>query len=765
MNPHQLHLKLQTAVKAFNDGDLKKAEKLLEQYVKESPNEFDPTHLLAVVYAHNSKHHNAIKFYKIALSVNPNDAQVLSNFATSLNAIGNNQESLVTQEKAIKLDPKNSEFWYNAGNILCDLRKFDESFQYYEKALILNPYSYQTLNNYGKALYDLKRFSESINYYSKALQLNPNYQECLINYGVSLKELKRFNESIECFNKALMLNPDYAEAWSNKGIVLCMLKKYDEAIDHFDTALRLKPNYAEAWSNKGVILHHELKRLEDSLSYHNRAIELKSNYAEAWSNKGSVLNDLNRYDQALFCYQQALAFKPDFDWLYGNLLHTKMKLCDWNSFESDINRLSDGISSNEKITQPFVPLFLSDNPEFHKQCAESYIADLFPHNSVLGKIPKREIKSKLRIGYFSSDLGKHAVSALAVELFELHDRSKFETFAFSFGLDDKSAMRARTSKAFDHFIDANKLSDKEVSELAREMGIDIAVDLGGFTGDNRVGPFAYRAAPIQISYLGYPGTTGAKYIDYIIADKILIPPESYSYFSEKVVCLPNSYQANDRKRLISEKKFTRQELYLPENSFVFACFNNNYKILPSTFAIWMRILKSVEGSVLWLLQDNLLGAKNLKGMAKKYGISEDRLIFASRTSLPEHLARHRQADLFLDTFPYNAHTTASDSLWAGLPILTLKGKSFASRVAASLLTAINLPELITNSQEEYEAMAIELATNPQKLASIRGNLANNRLSAPLFDTPLFTKHLETAYQKMHERYQMDLDPDHIYIEK
>jgi predicted O-linked N-acetylglucosamine transferase (SPINDLY family) len=440
-----------------------------------------------------------------------------------------------------------------------------------------------------------------------------------------------------------------------------------------------------------------------------------------------------------------------------------MKLCDWSSFESDINKLFDGIESNKRIATPLIPLLLSDIPELHKQCAETYISHSFPSNLTLGVNPIKEVKSKIRIGYFSADLGKHAVSALAVELFELHDKNHFEIIAFSFGLNDKSAMRARTSKAFDYFIDANKLSDQEVSELAREMGIDIAVDLGGVTGYNRIGPFSYRAAPIQVNYLGYPGTSGAKYFDYIIADKTLIPPESYNYYSEKVICLPNSYQANDRKRLISDRKFSRQELNLPENSFVFACFNNNYKILPTIFASWMRILQSVEGSVLWLLQDNLLCAKNLKDMAKNHGVSEARLIFAERTSVPEHLARHRQADLFLDTFPYNAHTTASDSLWSGLPVLTLKGKSFASRVASSLLSAINLPELITSSPEEYEALAIELATNPQRLATLRQALAENRTTTPLFNTPLFTKHLESAYLKMYERYQMGLEPDHLFV--
>ena len=765
MNPHQLHLKLQTAVKAFNDGDLKKSEKLLEQYVKESPNEFDPTHLLAVVYAHNSKHHNAIKFYKIALILNPNDAQLLSNFATSLNAVGNNQESLAAQEKAIKLDPINSEYWYNAGNIFCDLGKFEESFPYYEKALDLNPYSYQTLNNYGKALHDLKRFSEAINYYNQALQLNPKFIDCLNNKGVSLKELKRCKEALDCFDKALILKPNYAEALSNKGIVLSMLKKFDDAICCFNSSLELKPDYAEAWSNKGIILHLEYKQLENALEHHNHAIRLKSSYPEAWSNKAATLKDLNRHHEALHCYAKVLALKPNFEWLYGNLLHTKMKLCIWDSFEIDIKNLVSKIQSNEKVSEPFVPLFLTDDPKLHNQCAKNYIVDRHPFNPALGQIPPKVACKKIKLAYFSADFGRHAVSVLAAELFELHDKNKFEIIAFCFVADDKSMIRARLSQAFDQFIVVNALLDEEIAQLARNMEIDIAIDLGGFTGENRTGPFAYRMAPIQINYLGYPGTLGANYFDYIIADPILITDESRQHFAEKVVYLPHSYQANDRKRLISDKKFTRKELGLPENGFVFCCFNNNYKILPATFDGWMRILKAVEGSVLWLLQDNPLGAKNLIELAKKHGVSEKQLVFAERTSPPEHLARHHQADLFIDTFPYNAHTTASDSLWAGLPVLTLMGKSFASRVAGSLLTAIGLPELITYTQEEYEGLAIELATNPQKLAAIRQTLIDNRLTAPLFNSPLFTKHLESAYLRMYGRYQMGFEPEHIYIEK
>jgi predicted O-linked N-acetylglucosamine transferase (SPINDLY family) len=349
------------------------------------------------------------------------------------------------------------------------------------------------------------------------------------------------------------------------------------------------------------------------------------------------------------------------------------------------------------------------------------------------------------------------------ELFELHDRSQFEIVGFSFGPTANDEIRQRLEKSFDQFIEVGSKSDVEVAKLSRDFNIDIAVDLKGFTKDGRTGIFAHRAAPIQVNYLGYPGTLGTDYIDYIIADKTLIPPQSQQFYSEKVVYLPNSYQVNDRKRIISERQFTRQELGLPENSFVFCCFNNNYKILPATFDGWMRILKSVDGSVLWLFKDNPWAVENLKKEAQKRGIDGQRLVFAEHMPLSEHLARHRQADLFLDTLPYNAHTTTSDALWAGLPVLTQMGGSFASRVAASLLNAIGLPELITSAQEEYEALAIELAMNPKKLSDIKYKLEINRFTAPLFDTPLFTKNIEAAYIKMMERYYADLEPDHIAI--
>jgi predicted O-linked N-acetylglucosamine transferase (SPINDLY family) len=349
------------------------------------------------------------------------------------------------------------------------------------------------------------------------------------------------------------------------------------------------------------------------------------------------------------------------------------------------------------------------------------------------------------------------------ELFELHDKSQFELIAFSFGPKADDEMRRRIEKSFNRFIEVGDKEDIEIAELSRNLNIDIAIDLKGFTKDSRVGIFSNRAAPIQVSYLGYPGTMGADYIDYIIADKVLIPIESQAFYLERVVYLPNSYQVNDRRRLISDRQFTRQELGLSENAFVFCCFNNNFKILPETFASWIGILKAVDDSVLWLFEDNQWAKENLKKEAQKYGLDENRLIFANKLPLDQHLARYRQADLFLDTLPYNAHTTTSDALWAGLPVLTLIGESFASRVAASLLNAIGLPELITSSREEYQAVAIDLALNTKKLLDIKLRLTKNRLTTPLFDTPLFAKNLEAAYIKMHERYQADLKPDHIFI--
>ena len=581
--------------------------------------------------------------------------------------------------------------------------------------------------------------------------------------GIKNFQNQEFQDAEHSFLKSLELVPCRVSTLNNLAATQIKLKKFDLALHNYLIALELDPADFETWSNKGLTLH-ELKRYDEAIAHYDKALSLKPDYAEGWSNKGYTLHELKRFNEAIAHYDKALSLKPDIDWMSGDLLHTKMKICSWSGLAESLEEISKKVAANEKVAAPFPPLALSDDALLHKKCSEIYIQSRYPFNPSLEPIPKRPQSQKIRVGYFSADFHNHATGYLMAELFELHNKGHFELIGFSFGPIANDEMRQRLEKSFDQFIEIGRKSDVEVARLSRDLNIDIAVDLKGFTRDARTGIFAHRAAPIQVNYLGYPGTMGADYIDYIIADKILISPKLQSCYSEKVIYLPNSYQVNDSKRLISDRKFTRQELGLPLNGFIFCCFNNNYKILPATFEGWMRILKAVEGSILWLFQDNSWAAENLKKEAEKQGIAPNRLVFAECLPLPEHLARHRQADLFLDTFPYNAHTTTSDALWTGLPVLTLMGSSFASRVAASLLNAVGLPELITSTQEEYEALAIDLALSPNKLADIKLKLAKNRLTAPLFDTPLFTKNLESAYIKMYERYHANLESAHILIE-
>jgi predicted O-linked N-acetylglucosamine transferase (SPINDLY family) len=536
----------------------------------------------------------------------------------------------------------------------------------------------------------------------------------------------------------------------------------EEAIASYDRAIEFKPDYADAYNNRGIVLK-ELMRLEEALASYDRAIELKSDYADAYNNRGNALQELKRVEEAIASYDRAIELRPDYEYLLGTQLHTKMKMCDWQDFDANVENLLLRIGEGKKSSQSIPILALTDSLSVQRKASEIWMNDKHPPNHSLGFIPKLRRKEKIKIGYYSEDFREHPVSYLAVELFELHDKNKFELIAFNYGPPDSSNMHKRVSSAFNKFIDIRLKSDKEVAELSRLMEIDIAIDLSGLTGNERTGIFAYRAAPVQLSYLGYLGTMGAEYYDYLIADKTIIPVINQDYYTEKIVYLPN-YQVNDSKRVISDKVFTKEELGLPNDGFIFCCFNNNYKITPNTFDGWVRILKAVEGSVLWLLEDNATAGINLRKEAQNRGIDPNRLVFAKRMKLPEHLARHRVADLFLDTLPYNAHTTASDALWAGLPVLTCMGESFASRVAASLLNAIELPELITTTQAEYEAKAIELGNNPAKLKAIKDKLERNRLTTALFDTPRFTKHIEAAFTQMYERYQADLPPDHIYIE-
>ncbi len=705
---------------------------------------------------------DALASYDKAIALKPDFAEALHNRGNLLQELKCLDDALDSYDKAIALNPDHADAFYNRGIALQEFKRLDDAVASYDKAIALIPDHAEAFNNRGTALQQLKRLDDALASYDKAIAFKPDYADGYNNRGTAQQELKRPDDALASYDKAIALIPDFAEAFNNRGTALKELKRLDDALESYDKAISLKPDYAEAFNNLGNALQ-ELKRLDDALASYDKAIDLNPNYAEAYNNRGTALKELKRLDDALASYDKAITLKPDFEFLLGTKLHTQMRICDWSDLQNQLNVLTTSIEEGLKITPSFPLLALKDRPELQLQASKIYANEKYIESRIWGDFNTRPADGKIRIGYYSADFHNHATSFLMAELFEAHDAQRFELYGFSFGPDKQDEMRSRVSSGFNHFFDVTKKSDHEVARMSRELGIDIAVDLKGFTQDCRTGIFAEHCAPIQINYLGYPGTLAASYFDYIVADKTLIPQESQKYYSEKIIYLPYSYQVNDSKRKISPKVFTRRELGLPESGFVFCCFNNNYKILPAMFDIWMRLLKTVNGSVLWLLQDNPTVAKNLCIEAELRGVDPSRLVFAPRMKLEEHLARHRFADLFIDTLPCNAHTTASDALWAGLPVLTQMGQSFAARVAASLLNAMDLPELITKTQEEYEARAIELANDSLQLTEIKTRLEQNRETSPLFNGQLFARHIEAAYTEIHRRYIHGEKPDHIHI--
>jgi predicted O-linked N-acetylglucosamine transferase (SPINDLY family) len=559
-----------------------------------------------------------------------------------------------------------------------------------------------------------------------------------------------------------MTPSERARAYCSQGTALIETREFDAALASLDEAIALEPGLADAHCNRGVVLA-EMKRFDAALKSLDQAIALDPDFAEAHANRGAVLQELGRWAEAAAGYERAIALAPERGFLLGHIAHARMQLCDWNGLEACAARLTQRLQRGEPACAPFPALALTGSPSLQRRAAELWVRMKFPPDASLGAIGGRARGQKIRIGYFSADFRNHAVSFLTADLFETHDRSSFEVWGFSFGLNTQDAMRRRLELSFDRFIDVRQQSDRSIALLARSMQLDIAVDLGGFTKDSRPGIFALRAAPLQVSYLGFLGTMGAPYMDYLIADAAIVPPGDRVNYAEQILYVP-TYQVNDAKRRIADRSFTREELGLPASGFVFCCFNASYKIIRATFAGWMRILLRAPGSVLLLLAANDTVKSNLRREAVLSRVDPDRLVFGDRLPMPEYLARYRAADLFLDTLPYNAGTTASDALWAGLPVLTCAGEAFAGRVAASLLTGIGMPELIASTQEQYENLAVALAAQPERLARIKQRLGDARHTAPLFNTPLFTRTLEAAYVAIYDRYQAGLPPQHVAAE-
>ncbi len=672
---------------------------------------------------------------------------------------GKFEAALSDFDRALALRHDFPEAQINRGNALKALGRMDEALVTYDRLLTRHPGFAGAHSNRGNVLQDLERHDEALAAYDRALRLEPNFPDALNNRGNVLQKMRRYDEAVQAYDRLLQLAPGLAVAHNGRGNALKALLRSEEALAAYDRAIALRSDYGEAWSNRGGALL-DLKRYADAIDSFDRALAIDAGLTEANHNRGLMLHNAGHLGAAADSYERALKTRPELVLIAGMALHARMQLCDWDGFQGRLDSLARTLDAGQPAANPFVVQALIDAPELQLKAARAMVAARFPpvaHTPEFARVTRE----RLRVGYISSDFRNHPVSHLMASVFERHDRRRFEVFALSLGETEMEPWRARIVAGVDRFVDASRRSEPEVAALARSLGLDIAIDLNGFTGESAPLIFAERAAPVQAGYIGYLGTTGAPYFDYVIADPVLIPEAEQSFYSERIAYIP-SYQANDDRAEIAATP-ARAELGLTEDGFVFCSFNQAYKITPDVFASWMRILRRVPGGVLWLYASHDQVPVSLRRQAEALGVDPQRLVFAGNAPLDAHLARLKAADLSLDTAPYNAGATASNALRVGLPLITRAGRAMASRMAASLLTAVGLPELITTTPDAYEDLAVALATDPAAMAAVRRKLQRNLPKCPLFDTAATTRALEAAYTAMHQRWLQGLPPEHIRV--
>ena len=743
-------------------GDLNQAIKSFKDATNINPRFFEAFNNLGNAFMDIDELDDAVKSYEQAIAINPESPQLINNLGNAYKKLGRLKNAVNSYEKAIKIDPITPSFHNNLGVAYYDSGLLDKAISAYKKALSIDPEYAEALNNLGTVYKDLGNYKDAINYFKQSITISPMYSDAYSNLGVVFKKIGQLDNSIKSYNKALSINHKDADTLNNLGIALDNNESLNEAINAYESSLKYRPNYADAYNNLGIT-YTKLRQFDEAKKANDNALKLKPDFAEGFAARGRIFTELKKIDEALLCFQRANDINPSLAYNFGSILNAKMNICDWHNLPSLLDQLNIKISNNEMAIVPFDLLGLIDDPELQGKSSKIYADNEFPKNESLPKLECYSEHLKIRVGYFSADFRMHPVATLTAELYEMHDRDYFEIFAFSFGPNTQDDMTRRIKDGVDHFYNVSSMSDQEIALLSRSLEIDIAIDLGGYTADSRTGIFAISAAPIQVSYIGVLSSMGSKYYDYLIAGKTMIPKRNQKFFTEKIAYLP-SYQVNDSKELPPDIKINRKDLGLPEEGFIFCCFNNTFKITPAVFDSWSRILEQVEHSILFLYADNNNAKLNLTKEISKRGIDVNRLFFGESLPRDQYLARYRVADLFLDTRPYNAGTTASDAMRMGLPVLTLKGNSFNSREASSIINSLNLPELITSTEEDYESLAIKLAKQPKKYLKIKDKLLANLSTAPLYKTALFTKNIESAYKAMYERNQNGLDPEHIIVE-
>jgi len=751
----ELATRLRDAVTLHQRGQLAEAEQIYRQILQRDPAQFDALQLLGTVKIQHRQYAEGVDLIERALAINPHSARALLNLGHALASLGRYDEAADAFGRAVAVKSDYPQAHQERGMALLRLGRAAEAVASFDAVLAMQPAHIDAVGFRGVALAQLGRHAEALAALDRALAARPGDGQLLSNRGNVLRALKRPDEALRCFDAVLAQAPGNPEVLCNRGAALDELNRAAEAVACYDQALAARPDMAEAHFSRGNALRR-LEKFADAVASYDRALALRPDYFEALHARGAALERLFRYREAIASYEQALAISPDNHFTLAACAYCALSINDWEKAFAMKAALEVQIDKGAGGIDPFVFVAFGDSPAAQlartRRHADELSADIPPPR------PRPAGGGKIRIAYMSSDFRPHATPHLIARVFELHDRDRFEVVGVALSPDDGSAMRARIAKAFDRLIDVHAATDADAAGQLAALEIDICIDLNGYIANNRAGIMAHRPAPVQVNYLGYPGTMGARFIDYLIGDRFVTPVDDQRFFAEQIIQLPNCYQPNDATRAIAAQTPSRAQAGLPERGFVFCCFNNNFKIVPSVFDAWMRLLGAVDGSVLWLLQGNAAVHENLRAAAQARGVNPDRLVFAERMPPAEHLARHRLADLFLDTLPYNAHTTGSDALWAGLPMVTCTGSTFAGRVGASLLHAVGLPELVTHTAEDYEALALRLARDPPALAQIKAKLAANRLTQPLFDSARMTRHLEAAYTTVWERHRRGEPP-------
>jgi protein O-GlcNAc transferase len=711
----------QEALALHKAGRLAEAEPLYLKVLAADRDFYPALHLMGLIRLHQGRAAEALPFIEHALTLQPGTPEMLSNYGIALEGVGRYREALEALERVVKLGPDNGCAWSNRGALLSKLQRNDEALRDFDRAITLDPTSAEAWSNRGLVLVALNRLEEALESYDRALAVRPGDGEARNNRGLALMAMSRSEDALAEFDRLLAAQPDHAGAHVNRASVLRAKGEVDEALKAYDRALMLRPDLPEALASRANC---------------------------RWTRKGDVAG-------AIGDLERLVAVKPDYPYAQGDLLHLKMHAGDWRDLVRARASLDEGVRAGMRVVEPYVYQGLSSSPADLLACAGIYAQDKYPPLTSPHRRRRRE--GKIRVGYLCGEFRAQATMHLAAGLFEQHDRTRFEIIGFDNSREDSSAMRQRVIAAFDKFVPIQNSSDRDAARLIASEEIDILVNLNGYFGALRMGVFAHRPGLIQVNYLGFPGSLGADYIDYILADAEVIPDGHEQFYREKVVRLPGSYQINDGTRPRPSPAL-RAGHGLNEKDFVFCHFNYAYKIMPEMFALWLRLLKKVPHGVLWLLESNPLFAANLRAEAVRAGINPARLVFAPQMENQAHLSRLALGDLFLDSLPYNAHTTASDALWAGLPLITCRGEAFAGRVAASLLKAAGLPQLIANSLDEYEALALDLATDRALLKSYRDHLGRDPVRLPLFDTARTTRHIEAAYEEMIARWSREVMP-------